>query len=93
MDKTLVVESERISQHDFYKKYLRRNRRFKVHDEEENARIGDLVRIEETRPVSRDERWRLIEVLERATPEEREIVEEAAEMDEGPAVPDSDDRD
>lgn len=92
MDKTLVVETERISQHDFYKKYLRRNSRFKVHDEEEDARIGDLVRIKETRPTSRDKRWRLIEVIERATPEEREIIEEAAEIDEGPAEPDSEAR-
>ncbi len=66
MDKTIVVETDRIRQHPLYGKYLRRNSRLKVHDEHEVANEGDLVEIEETRPLSKTKRWRLLRVLETA---------------------------
>jgi len=66
MDKTIVVVSETRVPHPVYKKIVRRSTRFKAHDERNEAKAGDLVRIEECRPVSRDKRWRLIEVLEKA---------------------------
>ncbi|MFB6226828.1 MAG: 30S ribosomal protein S17 [bacterium] len=74
MDKTIVVETERIVQNPLYKKYLRRNSRFKAHDEDEAAKPGDYVLIEETRPTSRTKRWRLLEVLEEASVVESEAV-------------------
>ena len=74
MDKTIVVEIERVIQHPFYEKYLTRNSRFKAHDEDEEARPGDFVRIEETRPVSKTKRWRLVDVLQEASDVEREAV-------------------
>lgn len=83
MDKTIVVETERIVQNPLYKKYLRRNSRFKAHDEDENAKPGDYVLIEETRPISRSKRWRLLDVLEEASAVESEAVtaEETVEDD------------
>ena len=66
MDKTIVVVSETRVPHPVYKKIVRRSTRFKAHDERNEAKAGDLVRIEECRPVSRDKRWRLVEVLEKA---------------------------
>jgi small subunit ribosomal protein S17 len=81
MDKTIVVEIERIIQHSLYKKYLNRNSRFKVHDEDEDAQPGDFVLIQETRPLSKSKRWRLLDVLEKASTVEREAVtdEESSE--------------
>lgn len=76
MDKTVVVEVERVIQHPFYEKYLTRNSRFKVHDEDEQAHPGDLVRIRETRPISKSKRWRLMEILEEASDVQREAVAE-----------------
>ena len=64
MEKTIVVAVERRRTHRLYHKAVRRLTRFKAHDERRVARKGDLVRIEETRPLSRDKRWRLIEVVE-----------------------------
>jgi small subunit ribosomal protein S17 len=66
MDKTIVVVSETRVPHPVYKKIVRKSTRFKAHDERNEAKAGDLVRIEECRPVSRDKRWRLVEVLEKA---------------------------
>jgi small subunit ribosomal protein S17 len=66
MDKTIVVAVERASSHPLYKKVVRTRRKFVAHDEENNCRIGDRVRIVECRPMSRRKRWRLAEVLERA---------------------------
>ncbi len=62
-DKTIVVSVERASRHRLYRKVIRRTKRYHVHDEDNNATNGDLVRIEETRPMSATKRWRLIEVL------------------------------
>jgi small subunit ribosomal protein S17 len=74
MDKTIVVEIERVIQHSLYKKYLNRNSRFKVHDEDEEAHPGDFVLIQETRPLSKTKRWRLMDVLEEASSVQREAV-------------------
>ena len=66
MDKTIVVVSETRVPHPVYKKVVRRSTRFKAHDENNEAKAGDLVRIAECRPMSRDKRWRLVEIVERA---------------------------
>src|SRR3990170_8110694 len=62
-DKTIVVEIERASRHRIYHKVIRRTKKYHVHDEANRATLGDLVRIEECRPISRLKRWQLMEVL------------------------------
>src|ERR1700681_1062241 len=66
MDKTIVVVTETRVPHPVYKKVVRRSTRFKAHDEANEAKSGYLVRFQECRPMSRDKRWRLVEILERA---------------------------
>ena len=66
MDKTIVVVSETRVPHPVYKKVVRRSRRYKAHDEQNTCNIGDVVRIAECRPLSKDKRWRLVEIVERA---------------------------
>jgi small subunit ribosomal protein S17 len=66
MDKTVVVQVTRRYKHPRYRKYIQERLRYKAHDEKNDARIGDKVRIVETRPLSKQKRWRLQEVLERA---------------------------
>jgi small subunit ribosomal protein S17 len=66
MDKTIVVVTETRVPHPVYKKIVRKSSRFKAHDETNQAGIGDLVRIQECRPISADKRWRLVEVVEKA---------------------------
>jgi small subunit ribosomal protein S17 len=66
MDKTIVVVTETRVPHPTYKKIVRKSVRFKAHDEKNDAKAGDLVRIMETRPISKDKRWRLLEIVERA---------------------------
>lgn len=66
MDKTIVVEIERVTRHPLYRKTMRRNKSLKAHDEANSAKVGDRVRVAETRPLSKEKRWRLVEVLERA---------------------------
>ncbi|HWR12811.1 MAG TPA: 30S ribosomal protein S17 [Rectinemataceae bacterium] len=66
MDKTIVVEVMMRKLHPLYKKYVTRSKKVKAHDEKNDAHIGDLVRVEECRPLSRDKHWRLIEVVQRA---------------------------
>ena len=63
MDKTVVVSIERLVKHPTYGRYVRRRQKFKVHDEKNEAKTGDRVRICETRPLSKDKRWRLVEIL------------------------------
>lgn len=63
MQKTIVVAVESMKKHRVYKKTYRVTAKFKAHDETNAANIGDLVRIEETRPLSKDKRWRLLEIL------------------------------
>jgi len=66
MDKTIVIEVVTRKLHPLYKKYVKSSKRFKAHDENNEAHIGDTVRVIESRPLSRDKRWRLVEILERA---------------------------
>ncbi|MBA2564774.1 MAG: 30S ribosomal protein S17 [Gemmatimonadetes bacterium] len=66
MDKTIVVSLQTTVEHPLYKKRLRRTTRIKAHDAENTCRIGDRVEVMETRPLSREKRWRLVSVLERA---------------------------
>ena len=66
MQKTVVVSIERRVQHPVYGKMVRRTKKLKAHDEENAAKTGDTVRIMETRPLSKDKRWRLVEIVERA---------------------------
>lgn len=66
MDKTITVSVRRQMKHPMYGKYLERSSTHMVHDEEEEANEGDTVRIMETRPISKNKRWRLVEIIERA---------------------------
>ena len=66
MQKTVVVAVDRRVPHPVYGKMVTRTRRLKAHDEENSAKTGDTVRIMETRPLSKDKRWRLVEIVERA---------------------------
>jgi small subunit ribosomal protein S17 len=66
MDKTIVVKVEAVRSHQRYKKVIRRSVKFHAHDEQNQAKVGDLVRIVETRPLSKSKNWRLVEVLEAA---------------------------
>lgn len=66
MAKTVVVKIERRMPHPQYGKMVTRSRRLKAHDEENSAKVGDTVRIMETRPLSKDKRWRVVEIVERA---------------------------
>lgn len=66
MQKTVVVEVEYLRRHRLYQKVIRIRRRFMAHDEEDTCREGDVVRIAETRPLSRKKRWRVTEIVERA---------------------------
>ncbi|MDO4721175.1 MAG: 30S ribosomal protein S17 [Peptostreptococcaceae bacterium] len=66
MDKTIVVSIVELVRHPLYGKAVKRTVKYKAHDEENTCKIGDRVKIMETRPLSKDKRWRLVEVLERA---------------------------
>ena len=66
MDKTIVVAIEDSVQHPLYKKVIKRTYKLKAHDEMNECRIGDKVKVMETRPLSKDKRWRLVEVIEKA---------------------------
>jgi small subunit ribosomal protein S17 len=66
MQKTVVVAIERRVPHPVYGKMVTRTKRLKAHDEENSAKVGDTVRIVETRPLSKDKRWRVVEIVDRA---------------------------
>lgn len=66
MDKTAVVSIETFATHPLYKKKLKRTTKFKAHDENNECGIGDTVKIMETRPLSKDKRWRVINIIEKA---------------------------
>jgi small subunit ribosomal protein S17 len=66
MDKTVVVEVARQFPHRLYGKIIKRTKKFKAHDEENSCGVGDIVRIMETRPLSKQKRWRVVEIVERA---------------------------
>jgi small subunit ribosomal protein S17 len=83
MQKTIVVAVESLKKHRIYKKTYKVTRKFKAHDEENSANMGDIVRIEETRPLSKDKRWKLVEIMTASaqTPAVAEVA--AADVDEG----------
>ena len=66
MDKTIVVAIEDNVKHPLYKKIVKRTYKLKAHDENNECNIGDRVKVMETRPLSKDKRWRLVEIIERA---------------------------
>lgn len=66
MDKTCVVSIERLVKHETYGRYVRQRAKFKVHDENNECRVGDVIRFMETRPMSKDKRWRFVGFVERA---------------------------
>ncbi len=66
MDKTIVVAIEEHVKHPLYKKVMKRTYKLKAHDEKNECGIGDTVRVMETRPLSKDKRWRLVEIVEKA---------------------------
>jgi len=70
MDKTIVVSVERLRRHPIYKRVVRLSSKFKAHDQENTARVGDTVRIEESKPLSREKRWTVVEVVARGSHEE-----------------------
>ncbi|NIQ03763.1 MAG: 30S ribosomal protein S17 [Nitrospinaceae bacterium] len=66
MDKTVVVEVERKVSHPMFKKVIRTTRKYQVHDEKNQCKPGDFIRVSETRPLSKMKRWRLVEIIKRA---------------------------
>ncbi len=66
MEKTVVAVVKTMVKHPVYKKYIKRSKRYKVHDENNQCNIGDVIRFKETRPISRDKSWTLVDILERA---------------------------
>ena len=66
MDKTIVVAVETMVKHPIYKKTVKRTYKLKAHDEENNCKVGDKVKVMETRPLSKDKRWRVVEIVEKA---------------------------
>jgi len=66
MAKTVVVKIDTVTRHPLYKRTIRRSKALKAHDEENAAKVGDQVRIVESRPMSREKRWRVVEILKRA---------------------------
>ncbi len=66
MDKTITVSVETVKQHPLYKKTVKTNKKYKAHDESNEAKIGDVVKIMETRPLSKDKRWKLTEIVQKA---------------------------
>lgn len=86
MDKTVVVQVERLRQHPRYKKYIRYRKKFKAHDENNACRAGDVVKIIETRPLSKEKRWRVVEIISRASA--AELPKELEELEEETGDPD-----
>jgi small subunit ribosomal protein S17 len=66
MDKTVVIVTDRMTRHPLYLKYIKKRIKFKAHDEVNACEIGDTVLVEETRPLSKDKRWRVVEVVQKA---------------------------
>ena len=66
MDKSIVVSVERLKKHRMYKKYIKRSKRYIAHDEKNECKTGDMVKIIETRPISKQKTWKLVEIIERA---------------------------
>ncbi|PLV55644.1 30S ribosomal protein S17 [Thermotoga sp. SG1] len=87
MDKTVVVAVEKHVQHPLYKKYIKRTKKYHAHDEKNECKVGDVVEIEETRPLSRTKRWRVVRIIKRFEPErilkeKEEVQDELEEIEE-----------
>jgi len=80
MDKTVVVQIERVARHSRYGKVLRVRKKYKAHDEQNDCRVGDLVRIVESRPLSHEKRWLVEEIVKRAE-ELPELAPEVLEVE------------
>ena len=66
MDKTVVLSTHRMTKHPLYKKYIKKRVCFKAHDEKNSCQIGDTVLVQESRPLSKDKRWKVLKILEKA---------------------------
>ena len=86
MDKTIVVSVERLTRHPLYKRVMKASTKFAAHDETNDARIGDTVLIEESRPLSATKRWRLVSVLSRAGEEQAAVSSVAEEAETTEAI-------
>ncbi len=73
MDKTVVVQVEYLQRHPLYGKYVRKRKKYKAHDEGNQCRVGDVVKIIETRPLSKEKRWRVIEIVRRSELSREEV--------------------
>jgi len=73
MQKTIVVKVTSLVKHPRYKRVIRKYKKFKVHDEKNIAHVGDIVRIQETRPISKEKYFRLVEIIKKASPELKDI--------------------
>lgn len=87
MQKTIIAKVTNMSKHPKYGRILKTFNKFKVHDEKNEAHPGDLIRIEETRPMSKDKRWRLVEIIKKARSPHIEIKDDAAQVKKAPAEP------
>lgn len=81
MTKTVVVRVTRLVRHPVYRRVIRRSKKFKVHDPASSAHAGDEVRIEETRPLSKEKRWRLVEILKKGERFENREARRSAELE------------
>jgi small subunit ribosomal protein S17 len=79
MQKTIVVQIRRKAMHKRYGKVIEKATKFKAHDEKGEARVGDTVRIAETRPISKEKRWRLVEIVSRAPGKDKEVLKDVLE--------------
>ena len=75
MTKTLVIRVDTFTQHPKYRKFYRTGKKFKVHDEQGEYRVGDILVIGETRPLSKDKRWRVLELIKRPGEHKEELIE------------------
>jgi small subunit ribosomal protein S17 len=66
MDKTVVLSTHRMTKHPLYKKYIKKRVRFKAHDQNNSCQVGDTVLVQEARPMSKDKRWKVVKILEKA---------------------------
>src|SRR6266705_1278364 len=88
MDKTIVVVVETLKKHRIYKRTFKQTKRFQAHDEQNACQIGDLVRIEESRPLSKMKRWRLVEIVKHSSgivPVEEVLAEANPDLSAGPS--------
>lgn len=76
MEKTIIVRTMRLSKHPKYSRIIKRYNKFKVHDEKKIAKIGDTVKIQETRPISKDKRFRLLEIIKKTKAPHIQLKEE-----------------